>query len=206
MIRTILAILLFISLSTSKLISQDNSGLCYGKAMMPDVIELIKKSYPIYTGKDNTAKYLKWEEIVIQSEQLRWEERRNPNCLSDDPNDCLMVCSVSIPAVVKSYQVVDDLNATQEFEWQEFSFEKLIKKGGEEYVTVVCNDKIDPVFVSQITNQLKTRGYYEGPSYDVFSQSLKNALIKYQKENGLPEGTLDLVTLASLGFGYTANE
>lgn len=198
-----LSLLLFCAFS---LHSQKDDNLCYGKAMIPDVIQKVKKSFPIYTGKDFGADYLKWEQIIVQPEKLVWEERKNNNCVSKDPKECMMVCSMLIPAQIKNYQVVTDLNATKDIEWVEFEYENIVKEGGEEYVTVVCMDKVDALFIAQLSEQLNKKGYFDGEIHEIFSQRLKNSLIKYQKESGLPEGALDLKTLASLGFGYTSNE
>lgn len=79
----------------------------------------------------------------------------------------------------------------------------LVKKGGfTEFKEVICDDKVDNVTVRQIQEALRSRGYDPGPSDNVMGARTKAALVKYQKDNGLPVGSLDFETMKSLGVKY----
>lgn len=62
--------------------------------------------------------------------------------------------------------------------------------------------------VSQIQSKLKRWGYYNGQVDGIFGTATKNAVIKFQKKNGLtPDGIVGSKTLAALGIsgGSTYN-
>jgi len=177
--------------------------LCYGKAIMPSVYASSHQLYPIYIGENTDADYLKSIDFTMEPARIALEERINENCLSPNPEDCIMVCEVMVPAKIKKKYVVVDTTQTDEYLWENLKVESLVKQGGyEEYVTVICGDKIDETFVAQISQVLAQKNYYGGGVNKIFSEALKQALIQFQKDNGLPEGQLDLVTLSKLGFGY----
>ncbi len=56
--------------------------------------------------------------------------------------------------------------------------------------------------VQKIQKSLQTRGYYKGKIDGVIGAQTKAALIKFQKDNGLPIGSLDLQTQKVLGVGF----
>ena len=67
---------------------------------------------------------------------------------------------------------------------------------------VLCGEKIQPRVIQDIASALKNKGY----KVDVFSEfmnlDLKLALSKFQKENKLPIGNLNIKTLDALGIFY----
>ncbi len=56
--------------------------------------------------------------------------------------------------------------------------------------------------VSQIQSRLKEWGYYDGAVDGIFGTQTRNAVIKFQKANGLePDGIAGSKTLAAIGIG-----
>lgn len=82
----------------------------------------------------------------------------------------------------------------------------LVQKGGfSEYREVVCSNKVTSALVAQVQRALIAKGYSVGPSGvdNVLGKDTRSALVKYQKDNGLPVGNLNTETLKSLGIkGY----
>jgi len=79
----------------------------------------------------------------------------------------------------------------------------LVKKGGfTSWREVLCNDSVTPYTIRQIQEALRGRGYDPGPSDNILGSRTKAALTKFQKDNNLPVGQLDLVTLKELGIRY----
>jgi len=79
----------------------------------------------------------------------------------------------------------------------------LVKKGGfTEWREVVCADQVTNVTVRKIQEALRSRGYDPGPADNVMGARTKAALVKYQKDNNLPVGNLDVETMKSLGVSY----
>ena len=198
--RQIIFLLLILIISLCKVKGQ---GLCYGKALMPDIYESAYELFPVYKGDYTNQSGLTKIEIEVQEARIEWEEKINENCLSPNPEDCKMLCAVEIPSIVESYYIVIDTINIKDFLWEKIKVERLLRKGGdEEYIPVLCSNKIDRTFVQYLTEQLQNRGYYLGKQHDFISEGLKEALIKFQKDNGLPVGQLDLTSLSQLGFEY----
>ena len=171
---------------------------------MPSIYASSHQLYPIYIGSDTDAAFLKPIDFTIEPAKLAFVERVNENCLSPNPEDCMMICEVLVPAKIQKKFIVLDTTQTDDYLWENLTVESLVKEGGyEEYVTVICGDKIDETFIAQISKVLADKNYYGGEVNKIFSQSLKNALVQFQIDNHLPQGQLDLVTLSKLGFGYT---
>jgi peptidoglycan hydrolase-like protein with peptidoglycan-binding domain len=79
----------------------------------------------------------------------------------------------------------------------------LVKPGGfTAWREVLCGDKVDGYTVRQIQAALLKAGYDPGPTDNIMGSRTKAALTKYQKDKGLPVGSLDFETLKSLGIKY----
>ncbi len=67
---------------------------------------------------------------------------------------------------------------------------------------IVCSEYIKPKLIRKIANALQNKGY----KVDVFAEfmdvQLKAALSKFQKENKLPMGNLNIKTLDALEISY----
>ena len=71
-----------------------------------------------------------------------------------------------------------------------------------DWVEVLCGTKITSATVIAIQRALRAKGYDPGPDDNVLGPKTNAAIIKYQKENNLPSGNLNLETLKSLGVEY----
>jgi len=88
-------------------------------------------------------------------------------------------------------------------EFATVSKKRLVKKGGfTEWREVLCNDRVTGYTIRQIQAALRERGYDPGPIDNVLGAQTKAALTKFQKDNNLPVGQLDIETLRALGVQY----
>jgi peptidoglycan hydrolase-like protein with peptidoglycan-binding domain len=71
-----------------------------------------------------------------------------------------------------------------------------------EWREVLCGNKVDGYTIRQIQSALRNAGYDPGPIDNVLGARTRAALTKYQKDNSLPIGSLDLKTLQALGVQY----
>lgn len=67
---------------------------------------------------------------------------------------------------------------------------------------VVCPTKASGNTVLQVQRALKNKGYNPGPVDGVMGARTKSALAKYQKDNNLPVGGMNVQTLKALGVRY----
>lgn len=80
---------------------------------------------------------------------------------------------------------------------------RLVKAGGfSEWREIVCEADVTTELIRKVQQALIDRGYNVGPAGvdNVFGADTKSALVKYQKDKGLPIGTLNFETLKSLGI------
>ena len=71
--------------------------------------------------------------------------------------------------------------------------------GATEWREVLCAADITVERVRSIQRALKERGYDPGPVDNRMGPLTRAALLKFQKDNRLPEGSLDVETLSALG-------
>lgn len=91
-------------------------------------------------------------------------------------------------------------------EYKTVSKRVLVKAGGfSEYREVVCSKNVTSQLVRQVQRALLAKGYNVGPACtdNILGKDTRAALIKYQKDNNLPVGNLNVTTMKSLGIkGY----
>lgn len=175
-----------------------------------------------------------------------------PNCLSDNPDDCYVLCWVEIPATYEynvdsklvrsekydtiygnpvyktiSMQVVDRPAYTEEIQipaqYKTYTRQRLVecasvnvttipgkyrtqtsrvlvKKGGyTNWVEVVCDTDIDASLIRRVQTKLNELGYKAGAADGIMGAGTKAALERYQQDNNLPVGNLNIATMQKLG-------
>ena len=79
---------------------------------------------------------------------------------------------------------------------------RLVKKGGyTDWREVLCGSKLTSDRIRQIQNALIAKGYSVGDAGadNVFGEATKTALKKFQADNNLPQGNLNMETMNALG-------
>ena len=120
------------------------------------------------------------------------------NCFSSNKEDCTIKCYVVIPEEVETIWVVKDTTLTKDFEKREIYYEELVMEGYSEEREILCRSKITPAIIDQIQNALRKRNYYTAKNTSTLDVTTTEALRKYQRDNGLPVGKLDMETLNTL--------
>ena len=207
-----LSILLILIFKISLVIAQPTDspspkkeGKCYAKCLITGIVEKVEEKFiPIYTGTDTKQDFVEKQKIVISEATTKWVKRKaDKNCLSDDPNDCLVWCLVEVPAEIFKGYVVTDTSLTKDYRLESISKKEIIKGGGyTEWKEVLCEHKITPDLVRDLKNALQEAGYDPGPIDGIFKTKIKIALTKYQKDNILPVGNLNIATMKALGITY----
>ena len=182
--------------------TKNENGECFAKVLFGAQYETeIKKEY-VFTGDpEMTSVDLEEKTLELKPGKTEWiKKKADKNCLSADPNDCLVWCLVEIPAEVEKYYLVKDITQTEEYEIKEFEVEKLVRKGGyTEERQVVCDDLVSEKLIAQLHDALIAKGYRTG-SKTKLDARLKSALTQFQKKNKLPIGQLDFETMDVLGI------
>ncbi len=173
------------------------------------------------------------EQIEVAPASTKWVKRKgDANCLSANPDDCLVWCLVEVPAqyetvtktVMKTPPTTKEVTVPAEYksvkktvmvkaaetrtvevpaEFKTVSNRRLVKPGGyTDWREVLCQNKINSVKIKEIQAALKAKGYDPGAIDDQMGAKTKAALVQFQKDKGLPVGQLDFETLKALGVSY----
>ena len=175
-------------------------GKCYAKTPIA-IYKTHEETYPVFTGeKKPRGVKLKKKTLVIKEPITKWEKKKSSkNCLSADPNDCMVWCLVEeIPGETAYFQYVKNTSKTTEFEMQTFTIYTKIKSKIDE-LQIVCESDVNEILLKDIQSQLDELGYMETSAKKVsLQQEVKSALGKYQRDHGLPVGHFDYQTLEKL--------
>lgn len=71
-----------------------------------------------------------------------------------------------------------------------------------EWVPILCETNFNKGLITQLQRKLKTAGYNPGPVNGKYGSQTYEAVLKFQKKNGLASGHLTMETLRELGVAY----
>jgi hypothetical protein len=178
-------------------------GKCYAKCYIKPKYGLKDMLLPRYTGA-NTDTLVNTNITALrftpQAAGTKWVKKKaDKNCLSANPDDCLVWCLVDVPATPSIAYFVKDTMLTKEYVWEVFPVMRLISRGGyTEWKDVPCDGDVTPTMLKKLQKALMKEDLYLGEIDGKMSQSLKDALNKYQSQNHLFEGAITYETLKSL--------
>jgi len=188
--------------SNTDLPPNDEPGKCYAQSMSPDPYSYKMGKIFEYTGIDTNSIGVKREIIVLSPATTKWEKgKADPNCKSQNPEDCMVMCLVDVPAVTTTYYIVTDTLINKQFKTKEIPL-KILKKieRGIDWVEVLCEKDITFNKITALQHALNNRGYDVGTVNGIMNSDTKFQLYNFQKENSLPEGNLNIETLDVLGI------
>jgi len=181
-------------------------GKCYAKSLVADQWSENSVEIPVYIGdeNDNTVER-ELKEYVLIKENTKWVKRKaDRNCISQNPDDCLVWCLVEIPEKRIERMVVLDTSDSSSFKMETIVMRDLEKKGGfSEWFEVLCEKDVDKSVISDLQNRLFVEQFLtEIPESIEFNALTKSALKEYQRKHNLPIGNLDFTTLTHMGVDY----
>lgn len=181
-------------------------GKCYAQIIYSDkYTEDIKQIYE-YTGTDYKAKGVKKEVVLLSPATTRWEKGKpDPNCQSEDPEDCMVMCLVDVPAKSVTYYVVTDSSINKQFKITKLSTRVLEQIGGRSgWTEVLCEKDMNRTIIQNVNWQLIELGYLDENLLNdagMLGRATKIAIRDYQEVNGLPiGGALNIPLLEHLGL------
>jgi hypothetical protein len=200
--------LLFILLSVFSLSTQGQTWKKTDFKWCPQITDLAFEqllSKPrLILEKDSVI--IKYEEVITPKGQQWVQKKSDPNCISSDPNDCLVWCLVDMPEkrekrTIKVHRNNERIIEIKAGHWIERQFYD------EAIIQVLCDTPPSDLLQAIIKSFIKlkylrqintTESVY---AYEDFCRAnLEMALKKYQSDNELPEGYWDEATLKSLGL------
>ena len=180
-------------------------GKCYAKCLIQEEFEIYYEELAMFTGDiESTNATVETIDFEVSPATTKWVKKKaDKNCLSANPDDCLVWCLVEVPASFERISIVTDTSSTDEYQILDFEKKRLSKAGGyTEWREVVCEKYKTVNFMESVQNALIDRGYYGGSVNGIMNAASKDALIKFQKDNGFPVGQLDVESLTALGVDF----
>jgi len=177
-------------------------GKCYARCLMGDQFEeeIIDSIY-FYTGDDLEQEGIEHFSIETAPAKTKWVKKRvDRKCHSSNLDDCLVWCLENTPPDTTQGYLVSDTALVKEWVFDYVYKTTLVEEGGfTEWREVVCSTS--PHYknlVKRVQQALNDFGYDAGPVNNKNNRLTKDALIKFQKVNGLPIGQMDYETLEAL--------
>ncbi len=176
---------------------QPEKGKCYAKSKTANDVIVVDVQYPVFTGHDAAGIPLK--DVTISSpKSSKWVKKKtDKDCQTDD---CFVWALVETGGDSKTIRIVEDITTTNEYEMRTFKVSQVVSKNNIEWVEVLCSEHVDEKLISELQLKLKTAGYDVSPT-EIFDKKTKAALFKYQKDNNLPAGNLNIQSLQHLKMG-----
>ncbi len=85
-------------------------------------------------------------------------------------------------------------------EYQNVSYKQLVRPAQMEWREILCETNVNVATIAKIQRALNAKGYSAGPADGVIGAQTRNAMIKFQKDNGLASGAITYKTLQRLGL------
>jgi hypothetical protein len=189
------------------------NGKCFFNCKIPIKREVKFSTKFIYTGSDFENPYVEKKITEMRKEltspaSTKWLKKAgNQNCLSQDPNDCLVWCLVDVPAqyryVAESTEyIVLDTSKVKEFEVLTTKIEPPLEpKYYEKSTEVLCKENITKELIKAVEQKLIEDGYeLKLSNKQKLTSNTEEALEAFQEEYNLPIGKLNISTLENMGI------
>ncbi len=184
--------LLNLQLHAQEILNPENHSFeCSGKVVMPALYETLY----VYNGNDPNIETE--EKLVMVNAEPKWEKKKaDRNCLSANPDDCLVWCLVR-QKKEKIYMVVKDTSQTKD--WYTKKIEVRFK-GQKMEMPVICKSDLSIELLSALRDKLYALNYDINPekTYKKLRGKFNNEFRQFQYDYGLPEGKWTVQTMQFL--------
>lgn len=177
-------------------------GECFALADMPRKFETVTESYFEYTGVVLPDSGVVNTVIETKPRTQNWVKKPSQNCKSVDPEDCLIWCLEVQEQETISFNEVIDTSVVKEFKKEEVVVERMLADSYKDWVRVVCENELNSLLIQTLADSLRTNGYFVPYNCRKSTKCLKESLMKYQRAKSIPVGSLNHMTLDSLGVHY----
>lgn len=171
--------------------------------VLPAAMDLLLQKPHLKASGDSIL--MGYEDIIVEAGQKWVRKSADRNCLSADPNDCLVWCLVEQPEVKTVRQKKVALSSDKIVEIQKGIF---IEKRfyDEAFIEIACDENQKAALQKAIIEALvkkkllrKQQKDESSAAYSLFCESnLSTALNQFQEDEELAEGFWDVETLRAL--------
>lgn len=178
--------------------------VCFAKCMVPTFEQEEDFAFPAWTNEDSVynLRMVSQREIDVP-EHSRWlKKKADVNCQSENPDDCISWKEIKVPTTFKIIKEYSD-ETPENFSTEEFldkNFENFV--GSLEYHPILCEELIDEKILRAVVKELKYDKYLHEKARVELNEKTWKALYKFQLDNKLPVGNLNLATLDFMNLEY----
>jgi len=208
--QNLVALQLLVAVDNLRGMQEGTNGMTYFLGQNPDLYwpfvdtgdirsDSIDNAYAHPIDPTERAQYLDTIQFRIEQTYTKWEKKKTDrNCLSADPNDCLVWCLVTKPYTDRDLIVVTDTSKVKNFRTVLIQLSDITNLGKTYSRRILCPEEIDGNLVKKVQQRLIELGFMNARKKKKYDQKLRTALNKFQEEYGLPKGFLDHPTLEYL--------
>ena len=181
-------------------------GKCYSAIKPVQRFQSHQESYFIFTGDPRKEK-VKVDEITIQIKPRynHWiKTKTDPNCVSSDPDACLVWCLKEIQAEYIDLMVLNDTSQSENFVIEYIDIYEPIPNlliEEEIYIEVVCSIDLTRSLIREIQSSLYELGY-DLEITSVLDLQTKKNLYQFQNSENLSQVIISTETLEALFITY----
>ena len=172
---------------------------CYSEVLMPT-----HNTIYVYTGDDHEVETREQTIKIITGESKWVKKKADRNCLSSNPDDCLVWCLVD-QTENKTFTTVIDTSTTKQ--WNSYRYKSRANKS-KMSATVLCKQQISKDLLSALAKRLYNLGYDTDPNkeYKKLKGCLKKEFNTFQEDYELPIGKWTKETMLFLFKSKKANK
>jgi len=177
---------------------------CFAKLLVPEYLE--RDTVLLYVEGNEMENYaIRKEQLVeVAPASSKWVKRKaDRNCISQNPDDCLVWCLVDIPSKFEEMGSSIEFLSEKSLLTDDFIKQKIeTNQYRYEWRAIHCWNDVSRREKNTIVKTMKNEGYLKDQPDNFFSLRVMDALHQFQEDNELPIGFLNLETLDFMGIEY----
>lgn len=181
------------------IVSINAQDMCKQSCTIDPVYETKVIKHYIFNGSDTTGLNVKITKITVSEARQEMVKRRDADCTSPNPVDCIKEVLQVIPPITMNLYTLTDPSKTDQYDIREETKTVVVKEGGKVEENIVCPKLRTKRLISAVQKALIAKGY-PLTTNGIFDQATALSVTDFQKSVGLPYGDLTLSTVSALGI------
>ncbi len=195
--KNLLTIVFLLSLTSGVFGQKKVVRSCTSMLETGPVTEMVEVTHYIFIGMDTTGLNVKVEKINVTEARTEIVKKKNKNCTSPNPEDCIVETIVEVPAVAMNLYTLAGPDITPDYEIRTEKVEKIVREGGLVETSIVCPKNRTKGMITKIQEALILEGYPLTANGEL-DQATMLSVKDYQITHKMPSGDLTLELLGAL--------
>lgn len=193
-------IIVLLALFANNIFAQNTKNLsCTAELTVDPIIQEKEIIHHVFIGNDTTGLNLVLKKIIIKEGKYDWVNKKKIDCHSINAADCIEKVWEYIPPVSMNLYVLQDIEASDEYEIKKEKVQYLVREGSTKLYQVLCDKNRTPTMIKKIQKALIEKGYPLQPN-GILDQATNLAITDFQRTQFMAYGDISLELLASLNI------